>query len=65
MDKSRDIYLTDTAWFCARNTAALSGGQYLTKRWADIIDPPVEDDRSAEEITADVVRRCGLTVVDE
>lgn len=34
----------------------------MKARYADAIRPEKRDERSCEEITADVVARCGLTI---
>ena len=51
---------------CARvlteNTAKLVGGRYMQSDFAEIIHPKKEDTRSCEEITDDIVKRCGLVV---
>ena len=49
------IYVTDALRIVAENTA----------RYADIIDPKKQDNRTCEEITADIVERCGLVVKHE
>lgn len=51
---------------CARvlteNTAKLVGGRYMQSELDEILRPKKEDTRSCEEITADIVQRCGLVV---
>lgn len=54
------IYITDGIKCIAENTARYVGGQHLTKRYIDIIDPKPEDERSGDEIAADVITRLGL-----
>ena len=44
------------------NTAKISGGSYIQERFIDIIEPKKQDSRSCEEITAEIVQRCGLVV---
>lgn len=34
----------------------------MRARYADVIRPEKRDERSCEEITADIVSRCGLTI---
>lgn len=56
------IYVTDCLQIIAENTAKAVNGQYLTKRWYDIVDSKAEtDDRSGAEIAVDVIKRLGLT----
>lgn len=59
------IYVTDTLRIVAENTARYAGGNYIKARYADIIEPKKQDNRTCEEITADVVARCGLVVKHE
>lgn len=35
---------------------------YISKKYTDILHPQPEETRTAEEITADIVARCGLEV---
>ena len=56
------IYVADALRFVAENTAQYVGGDYIKARYADMIEPKKQDNRTCEEITADIVARCGLTV---
>lgn len=56
------IYVTDVLRIVAENTARYAGGNYIKARYADIIEPKKQDNRTCEEITADIVARCGLTI---
>lgn len=35
---------------------------YISKKYTDILHPQPKETRTAEEITADIVARCGLEV---
>ena len=59
------IYMAECARIVTENTARFSGGERLTVKYHDIISPKKQDTRSCEEITADVVKRCGLVVKHE
>lgn len=62
-EKSRDIYITDAMRLIGENVARRVGGEYLSKRWADLTTVKKKNDgRSGEEIAADVITRCGLVV---
>lgn len=54
--------MTDAIEIAAENTARYVGGSYIKARYSDMIEPKKQDNRTCEEITADVVARCGLTV---
>ena len=56
------IYVTDALRIVGENTARYASGDYIKARYADIIEPKKQDNRTCEEITADVVARCGLTI---
>lgn len=56
------IYVTDALRLVAENTAKYASGDYIKARYADIIEPKKQDNRTCEEITADIVARCGLTI---
>lgn len=52
------LYITDTLYYSAR-------GQIPTQRYADLINIKTKskDNRSGEEIAADIIKRAGLVVV--
>lgn len=56
------IYVTDALRVVTENTARFASGNYIKARYADMIEPKKQDNRTCEEITADVVARCGLTI---
>lgn len=56
------IYVTDALRLVAENTARYASGDYIKVRYAEIIEPKKQDNRTCEEITADIVARCGLTI---
>ena len=59
------IYVTDALRVVAENTARYAGGNYIKARYADMVEPIKQDNRTCEEITADIVARCGLVVNHE
>lgn len=44
------IYITDVLKNISENTARYAGGSYIKVRYADIINPPKEEKRTADEI---------------
>lgn len=61
-------YVTDCLKIITENTArsAMSGGSYISNRYAEIVDPaPKEPDKSAEDIVRDVFTRAGLQIKRE
>lgn len=57
------IYITDCLQLIAENTAKRVEGQYITKRYIDIVDgtAQAEDDRDGNEIAVDIIQRLGLS----
>lgn len=45
-----NIYVTDCLKQIAENTAKISGGAYIRTRYYDLVNPPKEDPRTAEEV---------------
>lgn len=54
--------MTDALRVVAENTARYAGGNYIKARYVDVVEPKKQDNRSCEEITADIIARCGLNV---
>ena len=54
--------MTDVLRLMGENTAQLSKGSYIPKRYAEIIAPPPEDKRTGREIVADVAKSAGITI---
>ena len=59
------IYVTDALRIVAENTARYAGGNYIKSRYADMIEPKKQDNRTCEEMTADIVARRGMVVKHE
>lgn len=59
------IYVTDALRVIAENTAKFVGGCSIERRYIDVVKPKKQDNRTCEEITADIVARCGLVVKHE
>lgn len=59
------IYVTDALRLVAENTARYASGNYIKARYIDVVEPKKQDNRTCEEITADIVARCGLVVKHE
>ena len=56
-ERAYRFYIADELYLHAHN-------QMHTLRLAEILEPPKEDDRTAEEIVADIVSRAGLEIVE-
>ena len=59
------IYVTDALRVVAENTARFASGNYIKSRYADVIEPKKQDNRTGDEIVADIFKRAGLVVKHE
>lgn len=55
--------MTDALKSIAENTARFGGGSSMSKRYADILRPKPQDNRTGEQIAADVIAKTGIKVV--
>ena len=62
-DKAVKIYYAECLRVITENTAKMGGGSYITAKLADIINPKLVDDRTGEEIAADIINRSGIEVI--
>lgn len=62
-DLAYRIYVSDCLRIISENTAKMCGGSYITAKLADIINPKLVDDRTGEEIAADIIKRAGIEVI--
>ena len=51
------MYVTDALRLIAENTSKFGGGSYIKVRYADMIDPPKEETRTPEEVTAHMLKK--------
>lgn len=47
-------YFADSIMSISKNTAMVVNGEYVQTRLADLLEPPDNDNRSAEEIIEDI-----------
>ena len=62
-DLAYRIYVTDFLRMATENTAKMSQGAYTAARFYDIINPKPVDNRSGNEIAADIIKRSGIEVI--
>lgn len=60
-DTAYRVYVTDCLKLIAENTGNIS----LKLRYYDIINPKKADNRTGDEIVADIIKRAGLVVKSE
>lgn len=57
------IYVTNCLRIMTENTAKQVGGNYMAAEYEDLIKPKKKDNRTGNEIAADVIRNAGIKVV--
>ena len=62
-DLAYRIYVSDCLRIISENTAKMGGGSYITAKLSDIINPTPVDNRTGEEIAADIIKRAGIEVI--
>ena len=62
-DLAYRIYVADCLRIISENTAKMGGGSYITAKLTDIINPNPVDNRTGEEIAADIIKRAGIEVI--
>ena len=62
-DLAYRIYVTDCLRIISENTAKMGGGSYIAAKFSDIINPNPVDNRTGEEIAADIIKRSGIEVI--
>ena len=62
-DLAYRIYVADCLRIISENTAKMGGGSYITAKLSDIINPKPDDNRTGEEIAADIIKRAGIEVI--
>ena len=64
-EKAYRVYVTDALRLTVENTAKYAGGSYIKSRYIDVIEPKKVDNRTGDEIVADIIKRAGLVVKHE
>ena len=62
-EESYKIYTAECLRIITENTAKIVGGSCVSVSFADIIDPKPVDNRTGEEIVAEIIKKAGLEVV--
>lgn len=52
--KSCCVYFADALQVIGQNVAKITGGNYMGKRLIDILEPPEDDGKTADEIIAEI-----------
>ena len=60
-EKAYRGYVTDVLQLIGENIASIARGSYVVSRWLDLVEEKKPDNRSADEIAADVILHAGLS----
>ena len=63
-DVAYRIYVADCLRTISENTARFAGGSYITQKITSVLGYEREDQRTGEEIAADVIKQAGLVVLE-
>lgn len=58
-------YMAECLLMATENTAKFVGGRYMTLSFDELLHPKPVDNRTGDEIVADIIRGAGLTIVEE
>lgn len=62
-DLAYRIYVAECLRMIGENASSGGGGSYMAVKFEDIINPKPVDNRTGEEIAADIIKRAGIEVV--
>ena len=62
-DLAYRIYVADCLRIIRKKKKKMGGGSYITAKFADIINPKPVENRTGEEIAADIIKRAGIEVI--
>ena len=62
-DLAYRIYVSECLRMISENAASGGGGSYMAVKFEDVVNPKPVDNRTGEEIAADIIKRAGIEVV--
>ena len=62
-DLAYRIYVAECLRMISENAASGGGGSYMAVKFEDVINPKHVDNRTGEEIAADIIKRAGIEVI--
>lgn len=57
------MYISDCLRIITENTAKFAGGSFMKMRYSELIESKLKQQKSAEEIIAEVTKNAGLEVI--
>ena len=62
-EKAVKIYYAECLRMISENAASGGGGSYMAVKFEDIVNPKPVDNRTVEEIAADIIKQAGIEVI--
>ena len=62
-DLAYRIYVTECLRMISENKASVGGRSYMATKFEDIVNRKPVDNRTGEEIAADIIKRAGIEVI--
>ena len=62
-DLAYRIYVAECLRMINENAASGGGSSYMAVKFEDVINPKHVDNRTGEEIAADIIKRAGIEVI--
>ena len=62
-DLAYRIYVTDCLRMISENAASGGGRSYMAAKFEDVVNPKPVDNRTGEELAADIIKRAGIEVI--
>ena len=62
-DLAYRFYVSECLRMIGENTAKVGGGSYMTAKFEEIIIQKPDDNRTGEELAADIIKRAGIEVI--
>ena len=62
-DLAYRIYVTECLRMISENVASCGGGSYMAVKYDDVVNQKQVDNRTGEEIAADIINRAGIEVI--
>ena len=62
-DLAYRIYVSECLRMISENAASGGGSSYMAVKFEDVVNPKPVDDRTGEEIAADIIKRAGIEVI--
>ena len=62
-DLAYRIYVCDCLRMISENAASVGGRSYMAAKFEDVINPKPVDNRTGEELAADIIKHAGIEVI--